>query len=81
MIAVGARFTRMLAVDDEAFYSRGHSTMRRDPSTARIIAAICAAYLSQASSQQRAQDNAVTAAEDAFGTSIGLQNVGLYSQI
>jgi iron complex outermembrane receptor protein len=70
----------MLAVDDEAFYSRGHSTMRRDPSTARIIAAICAAYLSQASSQQRAQDNAVTAAEDAFGTSIGLQNVGLYSQ-
>lgn len=54
--------------------------MRRDLSTARIIAAVCAAYISQVSSQQRAQDNAVTAAEDAFGTSIGLQSVGLYSQ-
>jgi iron complex outermembrane receptor protein len=29
--------------------------------------------------QQRAEDNAVTVAEDAFGTAIGLQNVGLYS--
>lgn len=28
---------------------------------------------------QRADENAVTAAHDAFGTSIGLQNVGLYS--
>jgi iron complex outermembrane receptor protein len=28
---------------------------------------------------QRADENAVTAAEDAFGTSIGFQNVGLYS--
>ena len=54
--------------------------MRRDRSTARLIAAICAAYMSQASSRQRAQDNAVTSAEDAFGTSIGLQSVGLYSQ-
>jgi iron complex outermembrane receptor protein len=36
--------------------------------------------MSQASGQQRAEDNVVTAAEDAFGTSIGLQNVGLYSQ-
>jgi len=54
--------------------------MRRDLSTGRIIAAICTAYMSQASSQQRAEDNAVTSAEDAFGTSIGLQNVGLYSQ-
>jgi iron complex outermembrane receptor protein len=54
--------------------------MRRDLATARIIAAVCAAYMSQASSQQRAEDNAVTSAEDAFGTSIGLQSVGLYSQ-
>jgi iron complex outermembrane receptor protein len=54
--------------------------MRRDQSTARIIAVICAAYMSQALSQQRAEDNAVTSAEDAFGTSIGLQSVGLYSQ-
>jgi len=28
---------------------------------------------------QRADENAVTAAQDAFGTSIGFQNVGLYS--
>jgi iron complex outermembrane recepter protein len=28
---------------------------------------------------QRAGENAVTAAQDAFGTSIGFQNVGLYS--
>ena len=54
--------------------------MRRDLSTARIVAAIYAAYMSQAWSQQRAEDNVVTAAEDAFGTSIGLQSVGLYSQ-
>jgi len=54
--------------------------MRRDLATTRIIAAVCAAYMSQASSQQRAEDNAVTSAEDAFGTSIGLQSVGLYSQ-
>ena len=54
--------------------------MRRDLSTARIITAICAVHMSQAWGQQRAQDNAVTSAEDAFGTSIGLQNVGLYSQ-
>lgn len=54
--------------------------MSRDPKTALLTVAICAAYMSQASSQQRAQDNAVTSAEDAFGTSIGLQSVGLYSQ-
>src|ERR1700728_1938273 len=54
--------------------------MSRDRSPARIVAAICTAYISQASSQQRAEDNVVTAAEDAFGTSIGLQSVGLYSQ-
>jgi iron complex outermembrane receptor protein len=29
---------------------------------------------------QRADENAVTAAQDAFGTSIGFQNVGLYSE-
>lgn len=46
----------------------------------RIIAATGAACMSPAGAQQRAQDNAVTSAEDAFGTSIGLQNVGLYSQ-
>lgn len=35
---------------------------------------------SHAWAQQHAQDNAVTVADDAFGTSVGLQNVGLYSQ-
>ena len=46
----------------------------------RIIAALCVACISEAWGQQRAQDNAVIVAEDAFGTSVGLQNVGLYSQ-
>ncbi len=32
-----------------------------------------------ARAQVRAEDNALTSAEDAFGTSIGLQNIGLYS--
>ena len=30
-------------------------------------------------SAQRAEENAVTSAQDAFGTSVGFQNVGLYS--
>lgn len=42
-----------------------------------IIGGAC---MPQARAQQRAQDNAVTSAADAFGTSIGLQSVGLYSQ-
>jgi iron complex outermembrane recepter protein len=63
-----------------AVRGRGISAKRRDRPTALIIAVICSTYVSQALSQQRAQDNAVTSAEDAFGTSIGLQNVGLYSQ-
>lgn len=44
------------------------------------MAALCMAGASQAWAQQHAQDNAVTVADDAFGTSVGLQNVGLYSQ-
>lgn len=46
----------------------------------RMIVMVCVASISQAWGQEHAQDNAVTVAEDAFGTSIGLQNVGLYSQ-
>jgi iron complex outermembrane recepter protein len=40
------------------------------------ITGLAATHLALA---QRADENAVTAAQDAFGTSIGLQNVGLYS--
>jgi iron complex outermembrane receptor protein len=45
----------------------------------RSLAFALVAGVSLAEAQQRAQDNAVSVAEDAFGTSIGLQNVGLYS--
>jgi iron complex outermembrane receptor protein len=45
-----------------------------------VAAAVCGACISQGWAQQRAQDNAITAADDAFGTAIGLQTVGLYSQ-
>jgi iron complex outermembrane receptor protein len=41
---------------------------------------VCLVLSSQTLAQQRAQDNAVTSADDAFGTAIGLQNVGLYSE-
>lgn len=47
--------------------------------TAAWLIALCLALTSQVPAQQRAQDNAVTVADDAFGTAIGLQNVGLYS--
>jgi len=43
------------------------------------FAAVASLVLSAVSVAQRADDNAVTAAADAFGTSIGFQNVGLYS--
>lgn len=35
--------------------------------------------VSSIASAQRAEENAVTSAQDAFGTSVGFQNVGLYS--
>lgn len=38
-----------------------------------------AALLSTAAQAQRASDNAVTAAEDAFGSSVGNESIGLYS--
>jgi hypothetical protein len=44
-----------------------------------ILASITYLALSGIVIAQRADENAVTAAEDAFGTAIGLQNVGLYS--
>ena len=43
-----------------------------------VVAVACLA-LPKPSFGQRADENAVTAAQDAFGTSIGFQTVGLYS--
>jgi iron complex outermembrane recepter protein len=47
----------------------------------RIKALITSAFITLAipTFAQRANENAVTAAEDAFGTSVGFQSVGLYS--
>jgi len=47
-------------------------------SHANLFAA-CVAAFSTPALAQRASDNAVTAAEDAFGTSIGNESIGLYS--
>ncbi|WP_313438086.1 TonB-dependent receptor domain-containing protein [Novosphingobium sp.] len=44
-----------------------------------IVAALGAASMPGVAHAQRASDNAVTAAEDAFGTSIGNETIGLYS--
>jgi iron complex outermembrane receptor protein len=44
-----------------------------------VLATITCLALSGRALGQRADDNAVTAAEDAFGTSVGFQSVGLYS--
>jgi iron complex outermembrane recepter protein len=43
------------------------------------LAAIGGLAVAHIASAQRADENAVTAAQDAFGTSVGFQNVGLYS--
>ncbi len=45
-----------------------------------VLATITCLAVPGESFAQRADENAVTAAQDAFGTSIGQQNVGLYSQ-
>lgn len=44
-----------------------------------LFAALGAASMPGMAQAQRASDNAVTAAEDAFGTSIGNETIGLYS--
>ena len=46
---------------------------------ARILAALAACQLSTSALAQRAGENAVTEAEDAFGMSTGTQAIGLYS--
>lgn len=43
-----------------------------------VVAVLCGVYAARASGQ-RADQNAVTAAEDAFGTQTGNQSIGLYS--
>jgi iron complex outermembrane recepter protein len=43
------------------------------------MTAIAGLAVAHAACAQRADENAVTSAQDAFGTSIGFQNVGLYS--
>ncbi len=45
----------------------------------RVLTTVTSLALPALAVAQRADENAVTAAEDAFGTAIGLQNVGLYS--
>lgn len=44
-----------------------------------LIAALGAVVVATPAEAQRTEDNAVTAAEDAFGTSIGNETIGLYS--
>ncbi|KRC81469.1 TonB-dependent siderophore receptor [Sphingomonas sp. Root241] len=54
--------------------------MRLRAVSIRRLAAVCTFVGVPASAfAQRASDNAVTAAEDAFGTSIGNESIGLYS--
>ena len=43
------------------------------------VAAILALAAVASAQAQRADENAIVAASDAFGTSVGLQTVGLYS--
>ena len=45
----------------------------------RVLATVTCLAVPGPAFGQRADENAVTAAQDAFGTSIGFQNVGLYS--
>jgi iron complex outermembrane recepter protein len=45
----------------------------------QTLVAMTCLTISIAARAQRADENAITAAQDAFGTSIGFQNVGLYS--
>src|SRR6187549_3592452 len=44
-----------------------------------VFAAVAAALVSSPAVAQRADDNAVKSADDAFGTSVGTENIGLYS--
>ncbi len=52
------------------------NTLRRRCKTLPAITCLAVAGAAHA---QRADENAITSAQDAFGTSVGFQNVGLYS--
>lgn len=57
-----------------------HGARLRVRSAGRVLPALGAlALLPLGAHAQRADDNAVRAAEDAFGTSVGNENIGLYS--
>lgn len=53
---------------------------RARPGAYARAAILCASLLSQAALAQRTADNAVTAAEDAFGATVGNESIGLYSR-
>jgi iron complex outermembrane receptor protein len=46
-----------------------------------VFAAACAALVSSPAWAQRADDNAVRSADDAFGTSVGNEDIGLYRPV
>src|SRR5579863_2496631 len=52
---------------------------RRIPEIRWVLVTVTSLAAAGVVCAQRADENAVTAAQDAFGTSIGFQNVGLYS--
>jgi iron complex outermembrane recepter protein len=45
----------------------------------RLVAALAAWFMALPAGAQRADQNVVTSADDAFGTSVGTQTIGLYS--
>ena len=47
---------------------------------APIVSLFCAILLASAAHAQRTDENAVTDADDAFGTNIGLENTGIYTE-
>jgi iron complex outermembrane recepter protein len=62
-------------------HARGSIRLKRSPELHPVLATITCLAAAAAACAQRADENAVTAAQDAFGTSIGFQNVGLYSPV
>jgi iron complex outermembrane recepter protein len=54
-------------------------TMRSSPLMVAAVVMVFALTNSMQAQAQRADENAIVAASDAFGTSVGLQTIGLYS--
>lgn len=59
--------------------NQGSSHRSRGPSIGVLVLAASAIFCPVAVRAQRANENAVTAASDAFGTVVGSQTIGLYS--